>query len=72
MHDCWKNDSFDNIDLCQQSNVSAFQHAVEVCNRFPVKKQSFSDFMAAVTIRNDFRVQEEEILSPFPLLFAMK
>ena len=24
IHDCWKNHSFDDTDLCQQSNVSAF------------------------------------------------
>ena len=24
IHDCWKNHSFDNTDLCQQSDVSAF------------------------------------------------
>ena len=24
IHDCWKNESFDYTDLCQQSNVSAF------------------------------------------------
>ena len=28
IHDHWKNHSFDNIKLCQQSDVSAFEHAV--------------------------------------------
>ena len=28
IHDYWKNHSFDYMDLCQQSDVSAFQHAV--------------------------------------------
>ena len=28
VHDYWKNRSFDYMDLCQQSNVSAFQYAV--------------------------------------------
>ena len=28
IHDCWKNQSFDYIDLYWQSNVSAFQYAV--------------------------------------------
>ena len=27
-HDYWKNHTFDYMDLCQQSNVSAFQYAV--------------------------------------------
>ena len=34
---------------------------------FPAKKQSFSDFMAAVTIHSDFRDQEEEICQCFHL-----
>ena len=34
---------------------------------FPVKKQSFSDFMAAVTIHSDFRDQEEETCQCFHL-----
>ena len=38
----------------------AFQHTVLVCHGFPAKKQSSSNFMAAVTIRSDFRAQEEE------------
>ena len=59
--------------LCWQSNVSAFQHPVSVCHRFPAKKQSYSDFMAVVTIHSDFGAQEEEIchyfhLFPFYLL----
>ena len=28
IHDYWKNHSFDNMDLCWQSNVSAFSYAV--------------------------------------------
>ena len=31
IHDYWKTHSFDQMDLCQQSDVSAFQHAVQVC-----------------------------------------
>ena len=60
------------LDLCQLSNVSAFQHTVKVCHHFPDMKQLFSDFMAAVTIHSDFKAQEEEIshyfcFSPFYL-----
>ena len=64
--------SLDYMDLCWQSNVSAFQHTI--CHRFPAKKQSSSDFMAAVTVCSDFRAQEEEIGHYFllSLLFAMK
>ena len=28
LHDHWKNDSLDQMDLCWQSNVSAFEHAI--------------------------------------------
>ena len=28
MHDYWKNHSFDSINLCKQSDISAFQHTV--------------------------------------------
>ena len=43
-----------------QNDVSASQHTVYVCHSFPAKKQMSSDFMAAVTIRSDFRAQDEE------------
>ena len=62
--DLWENHNLDYMDLCWQSNVSAFQHPVQVCHCFPSKKQSSSDFLASVSICNDFGAQEEEI---FPL-----
>ena len=49
----WPQGSLDYTNLCWQSNVSAFQYTVEVCRRFPAKKQSSSDFMAAVTVFRD-------------------
>ena len=42
------------------SVTSLFFNTLSVCHCFPAKKQSSSDFMAAVTIHSDFRVQEEE------------
>ena len=60
-HDHWEDHSLDYTDICQQSNISAFQHTVSVCHRFPAKKQPSSDFKAAVNIRGDFGAQEEEI-----------
>ena len=47
------------MDLCLQSNVSAFQHTVYVCYRFPAKKQS-SGFMAAVTIHGILEPKKRE------------
>ena len=61
MSDHWEDHSLVYTDLCRQSNVSAFQHTVEVCHSFSAKKQLSSDFTAAVTIRSDFGAQEEEI-----------
>ena len=52
--------SLDYTDLCWQSNVSAFQHPVWVCHSFPAKKQSSSDFMAAVTICTDFGTRQRK------------
>ena len=49
----WEYHSFDYMNLWWQSNVSAFQHTVEVCHSFPAKKQTSCHFMAAVTTRSD-------------------
>ena len=67
VHDRWEDYSLDCVDLCWQTNVSAFQHMVWVCHCFSARKQSSSDFMAAVTIRCDFRAQEKEICHSFYL-----
>ncbi|MCG5651153.1 hypothetical protein, partial [Holdemanella sp. DFI.5.21] len=40
--------------------MSLLFNTVCLCHSVPAKKQSPSDFMAAVTIRSDFRVKEEE------------
>ena len=66
-HNHWKDHSLDYANLCRQSNISAFQHTVWVCNGFPAKKQSSSHFMVAVTIHSDFEAQEEEICHYFQL-----
>ena len=46
IHDYWKNQSFDYMDLCLQSDV------------FPFKEQASFNFMAAVTLSRDFRAQK--------------
>ena len=38
IHDYRKNHSFDQTDLCWQSNVSAFEYAVQVGHNFPSKE----------------------------------
>ena len=55
----------DYTDLCWQSDVSTYQHTVQICHSFPAKKHSSSDLMAAFTIHSDFRAQEEEICHYF-------
>ena len=43
-----------------QSNVSAFQYAVQVCHSFSSKEQASFNFMAAVTVCSDFGAQENK------------
>ena len=38
IHDYWKNHSFDSMDLCWQSSVSAFEYAIQVCHSFSSKE----------------------------------
>ena len=49
IHDHWEDHSLDYMDLCQQSNVSAFQHNCLGLPQLSCKKQSSLDFMAEVT-----------------------
>ena len=46
------------MDLCWQSNVSAFYYAVKVGHIFSSKEQMSSTFMAAITICSDFGAQK--------------
>ena len=73
IHDYWKNHSFDQMDLCWQSNVSAF-YVIEVAHSFSFKEQASFNFMAAVTICSDLEPPQNSLsLFPlFPHLFAMK
>ena len=65
IHDYQKNHSFDYMNLCQQSNVSAFQYAVLVGHRFSPREQASFNFMAAVTICSDFVAQENKVCHCF-------
>ena len=60
VHDHWKNHSFDQTDICWQSNVSAFEYTVQVGHSFSSKEQASFNFMAAVTICSDFGAQENK------------
>ena len=70
--DPWKDHSLDYTDLCH-SIMSLLFNTLSKCVILPGKKQTSSDFVAAVTIHSDFRLPKEEmsLLPPFPPLFAM-
>ena len=63
------------MDLCQQSDVSAFTYVsdVYVCYSFSPDEEVSFNFMAAVTIFSDFGAQENSLslFLLFPHLFAM-
>ena len=65
VHAYCKNHSFDQTDLCWQSNVSAFQYIVQVCHSFSFREQESFNFIAAVTIHSDFGAQEKSICHCF-------
>ena len=49
------------MDLCWQSNVSAFWYALSVGQGFSSKKQASFSFMTAVIICSDFGSQENKV-----------
>ena len=44
----------DYMDFCWQSNVSSFQHTVQICYSFPSKEQVFFIFMVVPTVCSKF------------------
>ena len=72
VHDYWKNHSFDYMDLCQQSDASAFKYAVQVCHSFSSKEQASFNFMGTVTVHSEFGALENKIchcLHFYPSIF---
>ena len=51
------------MDLCWQSNASAFEYAIYVGNSFSSKEQVSFNFMAADTIYSDFGAQKGKSLT---------
>ena len=70
IHDHWKNHSLDYMDLCWQSNVSAFQYAIYVGHNFLSKEQASFNFMAAINICSDFGAQKNKVSHCFPIYFS--
>ena len=65
LHDSWENHRFDCMDLCWQSDVYAFNNAVEVCHSFSSKEQVSFNFMAAFFIHSDFGAQNNKVCHCF-------
>ena len=55
------------MDLCWQSNVSAFEYAIYIGHNFPSKEEASFNFMAGVTVHNDFGAQEKKDFVTVPL-----
>ena len=53
------------MDLCRQSDVSAFQRAIQVGHSFSSKEQGSFNFMAAVTVHSDFGAQKNKVCHCF-------
>ena len=66
LHDYWKNHSFDYMDLCRLSDVSAFSYAIWICRSFSSKEQVSVNFMAAVTVCSDKWPHCPQSLDGFP------
>ena len=64
IHDSWKNHSFDYMDLCWQSDVSAFYYACWSYS-FLFKEQASFNFKAAVIVCSDFGAHENKICHCF-------
>ena len=56
-----KNHSFDQMDLCWQSNVSAFQYVVQVGHSFSSREQVSFHLMATITICRDFGAPKNKV-----------
>ena len=75
IRDYWEDYNPDDMDLVGRVTSLLFNTLSRFVMAFPAKKQSPSDFRAAVTICSDFRAQEEPIchyfhLFPFYLLWS--
>ena len=53
------------MDLCQQSDVSAFEYVIYVCHSFSSKEQTSFHFMGTVTVHSEFGAQENKICHCF-------
>ena len=64
IHDYWKNHSFDYMNICQQSHVSALLIS-RFAQIFLPRSKCLFNFMVAVTICSDYGAQENKICHCF-------
>ena len=74
IRDLWEDHRLDYVDICRQSNVSAFQHTVSVCHRFPAEKQCLLFHGCSHHLQWSWspRRGNLSLLPHFSLLFAMQ
>ena len=65
IHDYWKNHSFDYVEICWQSDASAFYYAIYIHHGFPSKEQESFNFKAVLTVCSDFVAQGNKICHCF-------
>ena len=65
VHDYWKDYSLDYVDICQQSDVFAFNTLSRFVIAFLLKSKCLLNFLPAVTIHSDFGTQENKICHCF-------
>ena len=56
------------MNICQQSGVCSIQYTILFCHSFSSKEKVSFNFIATVTIHNDFGAQGNKALSLFLLL----
>jgi len=74
IHDYWKNQSFDYMDICWQSNVSAFEYASRLdITFFPRSKSLFNSWLQSpsAVILEPPKIKSVTV-SLFPHLFPVK
>ena len=60
IHDYWKNNNFDYMDLCRQSNVFFFKYLSRFFITSSFKEQASLNFVATVTIYSDVGDEENK------------
>ena len=71
VHDYWKNDRFDYMHLCLQTNVCFLIHCLGL-SLFSSKEQTSYNFMASITVCSDFGAQKDKVwhcFCCFPIYF---